>query len=69
MSKWIRCSDRSPPCDRVVETKLDDEQGCRNVQPLKQVTGAGKLWFFPDGEMYVYYTPTHWRPMEGKSDE
>lgn len=19
------------------------------------------LWFLPDGSMYVYYTPTHWR--------
>jgi hypothetical protein len=21
----------------------------------------GKLWFHPDGQMYVYYTPTFWR--------
>ena len=43
----------------VVETKIDDAQGVRNVQPLKR---QGRLWFVPDGAMYVYYTPTHWRP-------
>jgi hypothetical protein len=24
----------------------------------------GNLWFHPDGGMYVYYTPSHWREME-----
>jgi uncharacterized protein (DUF2126 family) len=22
----------------------------------------GRLWFFPDESMYVYYTPTDWMP-------
>jgi hypothetical protein len=22
------------------------------------------MWWFPDGSVYVYYTPTHWREME-----
>lgn len=48
------------PSDVVVETKIDNEKGCRNVQPLKR---QGRLWFFPDHSMYVYYTPTHWRPL------
>jgi hypothetical protein len=26
--------------------------------PLKR---QGNLWYTPDGSMYVYYTPTHWR--------
>lgn len=69
MGEWIRCSDRVPPRDKVVETKLDDEKGCRNEQRLKQITGGGRLWFLPDGSMYVYYLPTHWRLMEGESDE
>lgn len=47
-----------PDEGEVVDTKLDDEKGCRNEQPLKR---KGDLWFFPDGSMYVYYTPTHWR--------
>lgn len=23
-----------------------------------------RLWFFPDMSMYVYYVPTHWRPLD-----
>jgi len=42
----------------VLDTKIDDGHGERNVQPLKLV---GRLWFLADGSMYVYYRPTHWR--------
>jgi hypothetical protein len=42
----------------VGETKIDDGQGVRNVTTLKR---RGRLWFVPDGSMYVYYAPTHWR--------
>lgn len=42
----------------VVQTKIDDADGVRNVQTLKR---SGNLWWLPDGSMYVYYTPTHWR--------
>jgi hypothetical protein len=48
--------------ERVL-TKIDDEHGERNVQPM---TRRGSLWFIHDGqpnEMYVYYTPTHWRQL------
>lgn len=48
------------PENIVVETKIDDGAGVRNEQPLKR---HGRLWFLPDDSMYVYYTPTHWRPM------
>jgi hypothetical protein len=48
------------PEDVLVETKIDDEGGVRNVQSLRR---SGRLWFFPDGSMHVYYTPTHWREM------
>ena len=44
-----------------VETKIDDELGERNVQSLRR---KNNLWFFPDWTMYVYYTPTHWRPLK-----
>lgn len=57
---WIKVDDQKPPMCEVVMTKIDDEAGCRNEQTLKLV--SGRLWFFPDGSMYVYYTPTHWRP-------
>lgn len=49
------------PEDRVVLTKIDDERGARNEQPMKR---QGRLWWFADGSMYVYYTPTHWAPLQ-----
>lgn len=45
----------------VVETKIDDGHGVRNVGTLYR---DGRLWWVPDGRMYVYYTPTHYRPVE-----
>ncbi len=56
---WIKTKDRLPAERVEVETKIDDEHGERNIQTLKR--GSGRLWFTPDGGMYVYYTPTHWR--------
>lgn len=59
MSEW-QPIETAP--DRVeVMTKIDDAKGLRNEQPL---TRRGRLWFFPDGSMYVYYTPTHWMPLK-----
>ena len=53
------------PEGKVVLTKIDDEHGERNVALLKKVTRTpGKtrpMWFTPDGQMYVYYIPTHWK--------
>lgn len=57
-NKWIKVSEQLPSEKEVVETKIDDSKGCRNVQKLYRYKN---LWFFPDGSMYVYYTPTHWR--------
>lgn len=54
---WIMCGSKLPPEGEVVNTKIDDGKGVRNVQALKR---RGRLWFLPDGSMYVYYTPTHW---------
>ena len=56
--QWIKCSDKLPPQDTVVETKIDDALGVRNEQRLQM---HGRLWFYPDMSMYVYYEPTHWR--------
>mgnify|MGYP001580513711 FL=1 len=51
----------SPAPENVeVQTKIDDERGCRNETTLVR---DGRLWWFPDRSMYVYYTPTHWRPL------
>jgi len=64
MNPWISVDDALLPDGRVVETKLDDAQGCRNVQKLKR---EGWLWFMPDAKIYVYYTPTHWREIEERT--
>lgn len=59
MREW-QPADTAPIGD-VVETKIDDDHGERNNALLMR-GGAGGLWFVPDGSMYVYYRPTHWRP-------
>lgn len=46
----------------AVETRIHDADGERMVQALAR---RGRLWFIPDGSMYVYYAPTHWRPLAG----
>jgi hypothetical protein len=48
------------PENMPVLTKIHDARGERNEQPLKR---RGRLWWYPDGDVYVYYTPTHWRPL------
>jgi hypothetical protein len=57
-ASWITCRTQLPIDGRVVETKIEDENGARNQCTLFR---RGNLWFFPDASMYVYYTPTHWR--------
>lgn len=54
--EWVRMSDELPPEGVEVVTKIDDEYGARNVQPL---TRRGRLMWA--GNIYVYYEPTHWR--------
>ena len=54
---WHHIKEELPEEGIYVETKIDDDRGCRNQYVLRQ---KGNLWFLPDG-MYVYYTPTHWR--------
>lgn len=61
--QWIACKDELPPIGEVVITKIDDEKGVRNIEALRR---TGRLWFMHDGSMYVYYTPTHWKPLPRK---
>lgn len=56
--KWYETKYYIPKEDKVVETKIHDEKGKRNLQLLFR---KGNLWFHADGSIYVYYTPTHWR--------
>ena len=53
----------SAPADKIVETCINDADGMRNVADLCRI---GRIWFLADASMYVYYTPTHWRPVVGK---
>lgn len=66
MDDWQPIS--TAPLGVVVETKIDDENGERNVQNLKATQrdeNCRVMWWFPDMSMYVYYTPTHWRHAQG----
>lgn len=56
--KWIKTVNKLPEEKMIVQTKIDDGKDCRNITQLYRYKN---LWFFPDGSMYVYYTPTHWR--------
>ena len=58
MSEWISVAEKLPPENKIVETRIDDGKYIRNEQELKR---RGNFWYLPDGSMYVYYTPTHWR--------
>lgn len=53
---WFKISETEPKDGETVRTKIDDAYGARNEQRLRR---QGRLWFVPDGQMYVYYTPTH----------
>lgn len=55
---WKKITEEHPPKNRVVMTKIEDENGTKNEQELKF---DGKLWWVPDGSVYVDYTPTHWK--------
>jgi hypothetical protein len=56
MSDWQPIT--TAPEHTLVMTKIDDGRGVRNTQPLKR---HGRLWW--SGMLYVYYTPTHWKPL------
>ena len=59
MSEWISVAERLPEEGVEVATKIDNEGGLRNEGTL---TYKQNLWWLPDMSMYVYYSPTHWRP-------
>jgi len=56
MNNWQ--STTNAPEGQSVMTRIDDGRGVRNEAVLIR---QGNLWF--SGEMYMYYTPTHWRPL------
>lgn len=56
---WKPITENEPAQDQVVLTRIDDDLGSRNEVRLRR---HGRLWFFPDMSMYVYYVPTHYLP-------
>ncbi len=61
MNEWICVNDKLPKEKLIVKTKIDDINGCRNETELYLYKN---LWFLADGSMYVYYRPTHWKPIQ-----
>lgn len=55
---WEVITEAQPPQGVVVLTKIDIEGVSRNEQELVR---KGRLWFFQDMSMYVYYRPTHFK--------
>lgn len=55
---WTETARQAPPEGVIVDTKIDNVAGVRNVG---QLVFERNLWWFTDKSMYVYYTPTHWK--------
>ena len=53
----------SAPANIPIATKIDDADGCRNEQVMTLRNGFWWINAGESGEMYVYYTPTHWHPV------
>ena len=51
---WNRPDEKLPPEGVVVDTMNSHGQ-------VTQLKRSGRLWFVPDGSMYVYYEPMFWR--------
>lgn len=58
MTEWSPIE--TAPEGVAVDTRIDTGGHVRNEQVLIR---RGGLWFLPDMSMYVYYQPTHWRPI------
>lgn len=52
------------PEGKKVETVIaDGPNPLLSMRNQTTLVRQGRLWFFPDFSMYVYYEPTHWRPI------
>lgn len=57
---WIETKKYPPPEGVIVDTKIDDGMSdgpCCHLRLIRQ----GRLWYYTDMKMYVYYEPTHWK--------
>ena len=60
---WISCLIQKPEEGKIVQTCVVSNNGIHNEQPLIR---KGNLWFHEDMGMYVYYNPSHWKPLDSK---
>lgn len=51
---WRPVTPTEPPDGQLVEVPNNGGAKLRR---------SGNLWFLPDHEVYVYYSPTEWRPV------
>jgi hypothetical protein len=73
MAEW-KSIDSAPEGVEIMTRITDPDTGeFWNEQSLVKRTRipgeTNPLFWFPDGSMYVYYTPTHWKPIVGHSNE
>jgi len=59
---WRCTKEVMPKEGQPVETLIKDDlcEGERNAVVLKR---KGSTWWYRNGKEFVYYTPTHWRPI------
>ncbi len=57
---WIATADRLPTQGEIVATKVVHD-GKESMHARLRLVGA--LWFHATDDFYMYYDPTHWRPL------
>lgn len=62
--RFAKITAEQPVDGHTVMTRIADSHGTRNEQVL---TRRNRLWFLAIGE-YIYYEPTHWRPLTDKEN-
>lgn len=69
-TQWKPITEHEPADGETVLTCIDDAKGRRNEQRLyrSRRPGCNPLWWTADGEIYVYYQPTHFLPNKGCED-
>ncbi|HEX3147553.1 MAG TPA: hypothetical protein VHR66_05680 [Gemmataceae bacterium] len=55
MANWTPIDVGMPPESVVVDAIAPQGE-------ILRLVWAGRLWRFPDGSQYVWFTPTYWRP-------
>ena len=53
---WTPVADALPPSGQVVQVRTPGGD-------VRSLIFEVTLWWLPDRSMYVYFTPTHWRPI------